>query len=258
MTMTQGRYQQSARYSHVSRDYSAQTVGGVGTLAPLRHAPERSTPRSGVRTLPRPHREPRLLQKKAGSRQQFSYRGRRIVEKKKTDPHTVRFLIAITGLLIAGVFMSMMFSGWTTTASFELQKLTSKEKTLDNQIETLNRDIEQASATAEIARRAQEMKLVVPQQAGVLAADEHGAIVEQRPAEQDTRPIIDVNGNPVRASGATSDPAATREVGGNLNAVPGAGANSGTAIAGVAPYAAHTTASTDTAAGTVESPRMSN
>ena len=72
----------------------------------------------------------------------------------------------------------------------------------------------------EIARRAGELGMAVPSQPGILAVQENGDIVEQRPADPATSPIIDVNGAPVRRGQASSDADASDERGDNRALLP--------------------------------------
>ena len=123
-------------------------------------------------------------------------------------------------MLIAGVGVSMWLSGLSTQQTFEIQQLTAQEAELDNRIETLDRDLEDARSTAGLAERASAEKLGVPLQAGVLAVDENGEVSERRPAEQETRPIIDVNGDSPRGTVASSNPDKTQGLSENLAPVP--------------------------------------
>ncbi|AHI23183.1 hypothetical protein [Corynebacterium vitaeruminis] len=235
MTMTQGSGRDSLRRSHVSRDYSRQSTA---TLDGARRIP-RTNPAAPERALVPPGRR-RAFQHTPGSQQRFSQRGRRIADNKKAvEPRLVKMLAGLLVFIALGVFMAMTVSGWTTSQTFQIQNLKSQESTLNNQIETLNRDLQNASSSAELARKANEMGMVVPDQPGVLAVNENGDTSEQRPASDLTRPIVDVNGQQVKATTASSDPAKTNEVTNNLNALPqtnSAPAHNGTTIA---PYAAH-------------------
>ncbi|AIU92122.1 hypothetical protein [Corynebacterium ulcerans] len=231
MTMTEGTRRES---SYRSRDLSSGTATALldspsRTARPSYHAPSRSR---------------RRFQHAPGSQQVISYRGRR-VERPKVDKGRVRFVAGILMLMIAGVAVTLVLSGLSTKQTFAIQQLQSQETTLKNQIETLNRDVENASSSAEIARKASAMGLVVPDAAGVLAHDDHGNPVVQREANDATHPLVDINGDKISPS-ASSDPAKTNEVAGSLNAVPQSGpavsANTGTNTGAngstVAPYAA--------------------
>ncbi|GAA1474086.1 hypothetical protein P4N68_07470 [Corynebacterium felinum] len=209
--------------TYSSRDYS-------GDLD--RNTTHRSSVIDATRTLPSPERArtatptrrtvaapKRRFQHKGGSKQQFTYRGRR-VERPKADRGKIRFTIFISIIVMLGVCAATLLSGVSTDQSFKISTLKHNEQMLRNQLETLNRDLQQASATAEIARRAQEMGMVVPDQPGILVRNENGDIVEQRPATDATRPIVDVNGQQIRPRLVTSDPKLTQEVAPNLNPVP--------------------------------------
>ena len=154
-----------------------------------------------------------------GSRQVVSVRGRRVAELKKTSLLAKLISVSIV-LAIAGVVVAMWLAGLSTQQTFQMQLLQSQDKQLSNQLETLNRDLENVRSSAEIARRAGELGMVSPAQPGILAVQENGDILEQRPADPATRPIIDVNGAPVRPGQASSDPDAISELGDNLEAVP--------------------------------------
>lgn len=160
----------------------------------------------------------KAFQRKAGSQQVFSYRGRR-VERPQVDQRLVRLVVSMTLLLVGAVLACMALSGLATSQTFALQQLQNKERVLANQVETLNRDLQNVSSSAALANKARELGMVIPDQAGILATDEHGNIVEQRPATDITRPIVDVN-SVAPAPVATSDPEDTQEVADNLNAVP--------------------------------------
>lgn len=154
-----------------------------------------------------------------GSRQVVSVRGRRVATQR-ADPRWWRMVTLAFCMLIAGVGVSMWLSGLSTQQTFEIQQLTAQEAELDNRIETLDRDLEDARSTAGLAERAAGEKLGVPLQAGVLAVDENGEVSERRPAEQETRPIIDVNGDSPRGKAASSNPDKTQGLSENLAPVP--------------------------------------
>ncbi len=175
----------------------------------------------------------RKFQRKAGSQQVFSERGKRIV-RPKADPAKVRFTVFLTVLLAVGLLGAMWLSGKATEQAFKIQTLTNDEIMLRDQVETLNRDLQNASATAEIARQAQELGMVVPDQPGILSRDAAGVVTEQRAPSDLTRPIVDVNGQQVKPQKASSDPAATDEVASNINETPQRQAP----VVNVAPYAA--------------------
>ncbi|GAB3702326.1 hypothetical protein [Corynebacterium nasicanis] len=167
---------------------------------------------------PLPQRR-RPVPNRLGSRQVVSVRGRRVAELKKTS--LLAKLVTVSMVFaVVGVAVAMWLAGLATQQTFQMQLLQSQDKQLSNQLETLNRDLENVRSSAEIARRAGELGMVSPAQPGILAVQENGDIVEQRPADPATRPIIDVNGAPVRPGQASSDPRAISELGDNLEAVP--------------------------------------
>lgn len=193
-----------------SRDYS------VGTA--LLDREQRTRAYTPPTQTPLPTRR-RPAPKRLGSRQVVSVRGRRVSELKQTSLLAKLISVAIV-LAIVGVAVAMWLAGLATQQTFQTQLLQTQDKQLSNQLETLNRDLENVRSSAEIARRAGELGLVLPAQPGILAVQENGEIVEQRPADVATHPIIDVNGAPVRPGQASSDPEATHELEDNLEAVP--------------------------------------
>lgn len=199
----------------------------------------RPQPTALPRTVTTPPR--RRFQHTPGSRQVVSVRGRRVTTTKKADPKLVKFVVAITGVLFGGVATTIGLSGISTEQTFQLQQLSAEETQLNNELETLHRDVETARSSAEIARRASGMGMVVPDQPGVLAVQDTGEVVEQRPADASkTRPIIDVNGKQIAPSRASSNPDETRDVSENLNPIPQSNQQRTTAVPGVTPYAPRT------------------
>lgn len=156
---------------------------------------------------------------RVGSQQVLTHRGRRIGTVQRVSPFAKTSFYALA-LLLGGVFIAMGLSGLSTAQTFKIQQLSVQENTLDNQLETLNRDLEDVRSSADVARRAAEDSMGVPAQAGIVEVQENGDIAERRPAEPETDSIIDVNGAPVRPGQASSDPNETEDVNGNLNAVP--------------------------------------
>ena len=128
-------------------------------------------------------------------------------------------VISLT-LLIVGVALAMWLSGLSTKQTFAIQQLTVQDSQLDNQIETLNRDAENLSSSADIARRADEMGMAIPKQPGIAEVGGDGKIVDKREGTPDTEKLIDVNGEPIRPSQASSDPKDTEGLSDSLNAVP--------------------------------------
>lgn len=211
-----------------SRDFTSTAV--LDREQRVRTAP-RETP------LPR-RRRPVPAPSRLGSRQVVSVRGRRVAEVKRTT--LLAKLVGISiALAVGGVAVAMWLSGVSTQQTFEMQGLQSQERQLSNQLETLNRDLENVRSSAELARRAGELGMAVPSQPGILEVQGNGEIIEERPADPATSPIIDVNGAPVRPGQASSDPAAIDELGDNLEAIPQAEQLQAPAPVdrGVAPYA---------------------
>lgn len=190
-------------------------------------------PHPGRALRPQPKKRGRRLQKELGSKQVIVERGRRVAQVKN-DPHFVRFVVFVIALLSASVGAVMFLSAHATSQTFSLQDLKSQETQLDNELESLHRDLESVRSSAEIARRASEMGFVVPDQPGVLEVS-HGAeapVAEVLASDAaKTRPLVDVNGNKVRASSATSNPAETRAVTNSLDQLPRV-----EQVSGVAPY----------------------
>ena len=168
----------------------------------------------------------------------MSVRGRRVVAPK-ARPGVIRFASLIVALLVCGVVGMMVLSGTSTEQTFRLQQLRSQDTQLANQLETLRRDVEDAKSAAEVARQASENGFVVAEQPGVLVVQPNGAIEEQRVADPGaTRPIVDVNGRSTRsANPASSNPSETREVSGNLEAIPNNDVQVPSQLPAVTPYA---------------------
>ncbi|GAA1425036.1 hypothetical protein GCM10009615_21980 [Corynebacterium durum] len=168
----------------------------------------------------------------------MSVRGRRVVAPK-ARPGVIRFASLIVALLVCGVVGMMVLSGTSTEQTFRLQQLRSQDTQLANQLETLRRDVEDAKSAAEVARQASENGFVVAEQPGVLVVQPNGAIEEQRVADPGaTRPIVDVNGRSTRSSNpASSNPSETREVSGNLEAIPNNDVQVPAQLPAVTPYA---------------------
>ncbi|AGF72901.1 hypothetical protein [Corynebacterium halotolerans] len=219
----------------VSRDFT--TGAGPGSTAVLEPgAPDRAGARTrareelstreqgGTRTRTRILHQPqtpkkRPYQRRLGSRQVVSVRGRRVATTRRTTL-LAKLGTAAIGLLVSGVAIAMWLSGVSTQQTFQIQQLVSQDQQLSNQLETLNRDLENIRSSAEIARRATEMGMALPAQPGILEVREGGEIVEERPADPATRPLVDLNGQPIRPGQASSDPDATSELTDNLEAVP--------------------------------------
>ena len=206
------------------------TSGTRGNTALLdRPVRKRTTTLTPSRSIP----QRRRFQHTPGSKQVVSVRGRRVVAPK-ARPGVIRFASLIVALLVCGVVGMMVLSGTSTE-----QQLRSQDTQLANQLETLRRDVEDAKSAAEVARQASENGFVVAEQPGVLVVQPNGAIEEQRVADPGaTRPIVDVNGRSTRSSNpASSNPSETREVSGNLEAIPNNDVQVPAQLPAVTPYA---------------------
>lgn len=194
-----------------SRSRTATRNWSTGTaFAPKPQQPARGLPRRD---------EVRRRQGRLGSRQVVSIRGRR-TGSVRVMQHWVKVAGAIVMTLILAIGAAMYLSGVTTQQSFEMQKLTAQESQLENQLETLHRDLADKSSASELARRAQEMNMVIPNQPTVLGPDENGHLVEQRAGDPATRPVIDINAESTSQHTASSNPADTRNMADRLAAVP--------------------------------------
>ncbi|GAB3940569.1 hypothetical protein [Corynebacterium tapiri] len=209
----------------VSQDFSTATRS---TGAPV-ETPRRAYPSQPTRQV-QPIRGRRL-----GSRQVVSVRGRRVREVKAVGP---LFKVATVSLsfLVGGIVLAMWLSGLSTQQTFAISQLTAQESQLSNQLETLNRDLQNESSSAEIARRAQEMGMAIPDKPGVLNVAENGDVSESRPADAATTPIIDLNGEKVRPGTASSDPKDMKNLPNNLEAVPQGEQLPAADVPAVAPY----------------------
>lgn len=172
-------------------------------------------------TAPRPEHTdtPTRSSRRLGSRQVVSVRGRQVAPTKRKAGTLARVSVVSLVLLISGVAVAMWLSGIATQQTFRIQQLSAQESELSNQLETLHRDLENVSSSAEVARRASEMGMIVPQQPGILGAGTAGQVDELRPAGSGATPIIDVNGAPVRPDPASSDPDETDELADSLASV---------------------------------------
>lgn len=210
-----------------SRDLTAGNTSG-GSTALLERTPQR-TPRrpertrtaqgpNGLRPRIAPHvpRGPRRL----GSKQVVSVRGRRVNTTEAKRKFSKMSLMALP-LLILGIFGAMLLSALSTQQTFTIEQLQSQERKLNNEIETLNRDVEDSRAAAQIAAKADEAGLVIPVQPGILNVGEEGKAHETREADAGkTVRVVDVNQETIRVDQATSDRKATRDIADNLSALP--------------------------------------
>ena len=206
---TDSRDREATRTMGASRDFTT----GIDTGAPTALRERPSTKRAPSRTRV-PHRS--RSTNRLGSKQVVSFRGRQLQPQTKKSGLFARLsVIALTLLAVA-----MWLSGLSTKQTFAIQQLTVQDSQLDNQIETLNRDAENLSSSADIARRADEMGMAIPKQPGIAEVGGDGKIVDKREGTPDTEKLIDVNGEPIRPSQASSDPKDTEGLSDSLNAVP--------------------------------------
>lgn len=200
-----------------SRDSTA-VLDRRGLARPGDGPSTRGPERSRDLHLPSPNRR-KNFQRSLGSQQVVSVRGRRVSPARRTTLWAKLAAVAF-GMLILGVALAMSLSGVSTQQAFQIQQMSSQERQLSNQLETLNRDLENVSSSAEIVRRAIDMGMAVPTQPGILEVRGDGEIVEERSADPATRPILDVNGQPIRPGQPSSDPAAIEELGDSLESLP--------------------------------------
>ena len=208
---TASRDREATRTMGASRDFTT----GIDTGAPTALRERPSTKRAPSRT-----RVPHRSTKRLGSKQVVSFRGRQLQPQTKKNGLLTRLGVISLTLLIVGVALAMWLSGLSTKQTFAIQQLTVQDSQLDNQIETLNRDAENLSSSADIARRADEMGMAIPKQPGIAEVGGDGKIVDKREGTPDTEKLIDVNGEPIRPGQASSDPKDTEGMSDSLNAVP--------------------------------------
>lgn len=192
---------------------TTRSIPGQSNTVTRTATPARTTRREVPRATPAPRRS------RLGSRQVVTERGRRVAPIKKVTLFSRLSAVAIA-LLIGGVALAVWLSGVSTSQTFRIQHLTVQESQLDNQLETLNRDLEQVRSSADVARRGADSRMGIPTQPGIIEVEEDGSVKERRPATEGTEAIIDVNGEPVRTGQATSNPRDTEGMSEELNAVP--------------------------------------
>ena len=160
-----------------------RTRGGARPgLAPERHVGPFRTP---------------LHQPTRGTREE---RGRQLVERRRRAGFA-RLSVWAIGLLLAGVACAMGLSAAVTQQTFTLQELDAQEQSLDNRIESLNRDVERARSTSELTRRAADDGLVAPAEPGILEVGENGEIEERRAPGDGKLSIVDLNEDHAAAAG---------------------------------------------------------
>ena len=210
------------RGQHTDRDRTTVAGRGVADRSRAKVRPARSSQRTAEPTrrgsawdanrTSAPGRSTRRFGgSRVGSRQQVSVRGRRIIALERGNPKLTRRIVLAVTVFILGVVSIMALSAVTTKQSFQISDAQSRSTTLENEIESLNRDVANAKSSANIAKEASEMGMVTPNQSGILE-DRGGKIEETRPANaEDGKEVVDVNGETKRR-GATSDPNKTERV----------------------------------------------
>ena len=212
-----------------SRDLTAGNTAGSST-ALLERTPQRTTrhaDRPGTRTAPAPSGlKPRIAPhvprgpRRLGSKQVVSVRGRRVATTEAKRKFSTMSMLALP-LLVLGIFGAMLLSALSTQQTFTIEQLQSKERTLDNEIETLNRNVEDSRAAAEVAAKADAAGMVVPVQPGIIDVAADGKANETREADPEKHVrVVDVNEETIRTDKATSDREATRDIADNLSALP--------------------------------------
>ncbi|QRP61394.1 hypothetical protein I6J26_02235 [Corynebacterium minutissimum] len=198
-------------------DYAGQSTALLERSRRTTPLPSRSPHRG---TVPTRRKREGLRGGRLGSKQVVSNRGRRVVQKPKNNGRFARLSVIAITLLITGVIGAMWLSGLSTSQTFKIQQLTAHESTLDNQLETLNRDLENVRSASDVARRAHEANLGIPVQPGIVEVNGEGKPEEKREATPEMESVVDVNGEPVRPGRASSDPNATANMSDNLNVRP--------------------------------------
>lgn len=170
----------------------------------------------------RPHVPHGKSRGRLGSQQVVSVRGRRVAPAAAKQNPLVKTGGLAAVLLVVGVAIAMVLSGLSTTQTFTIQELQSQERTLKNEVESLNRDLEDLQSSAEIAQRASESGMLVASEPGVVDVSEDGRFEKKRDFNPESvSPVRDVNGAPTRGTRASSDQRATSELGDSLTRVPG-------------------------------------
>ncbi|WP_296104530.1 hypothetical protein [uncultured Corynebacterium sp.] len=199
---TAGRSSARTMTRTASHDQRAET--------PVRSRREGNNLRSSSRSVARKKRT--STAKRMGSRQVISVRGRRVVsEERRVKRTTIQFIVVCILLIGVGVGVTMYLSGVTTQQSFAIQKAKDKKTTLDNELEGLHRDVKNASSNSEVAKKASEDGMVVPDQPGIMTVNPDGSVVENRAADPSkTHEIHDINSGADPKAKASSDPEKTK------------------------------------------------
>lgn len=204
--------QRSRAQTYTNGDQHGNSYRGNSSSARLQvPTPERERPGSRPSRTVKPQRTTPRRNSRLGSKQQVSVRGRRVVSSSPTDSRLRRRIIGAALAFVAGIGGVMILSGVTTEQSFQIANANERSKQLDNELESLNRDVELAKSSGHVAAEAAKMGMVVPDQAAVL--DANGKKVKEiRPGDNSkNREVIDANGEATRR-GATSNPNETDRV----------------------------------------------
>lgn len=175
-----------------------------------------------------PRRNPvrRIVPKPAGGRlgsnQVVSIRGRQTTQPRQVN-RIIRIGAFASALLMVGVLIAMTLSGLSTQQTFELQDLKTQENHLNNELETLKRDLETSRSSANLGQKAKDLGMVVPNQPGILSVNGEGAVDEVRPALEDFTPMENLNDAAGATHKASSNPDKTKDVSQNLHQRPQAG-----------------------------------
>ena len=205
-----------AEYTRANRQTDVRARSGQAAAGAVGYAePSRPSRSGGRQNSPQPGKGPHRL----GSQQVVSVRGRRVNPVKRVTTRARLSIVAIA-MMVGGIVFAIWLSGIATQQTFRVQVLTAEESQLNNELETLHRDLENVRSAAEIAGHAVDEGLEIPESPGILRREENGDIVEDRPASAETRPIIDVNGEPVRPGQASSDPDGIGELRERLESIP--------------------------------------
>ena len=146
--------------------------------------------------------------RRRGSQQQLTVRGRRVAVREPRNRTMMWTVVLMLALLVAGTALAMYLSGRSTEQSFQLNQAQATSDTLSHEIESLNRDVEDASSTQHIAAEAARLGMEVPGQTGVLNV-ENGTVDEARPADNSgNRAVTDIDCD-VRTVGPSSNTEAT-------------------------------------------------
>ena len=216
------RAREGRRTMGASRDFTSKDEGINPAPAALlereRFASPGTIPRRGT-PIHRPEL-PKRGNKRLGSKQVVSRRGRQLHQPLPKNSQFARLSVLAILLLGAGVVVAMWLSGVSAAQTFKMQQLTVQESDLSNQLETLNRDLENVRSSADVARRAEEQNLGVPTQPGIVEVDANGEVHNKREAQPGMDSLYDVNGEAIRPGQASSDPNETSDVSDALSAVP--------------------------------------